>query len=1001
MKFVIDEEIVLKNSDSERTDLLNTSVYADMLVKTIESADNSKPFTIGLFGEWGSGKSSVLKTAQNHLEAKPNSQYRFVTYDAWKYAGDSFRRMFLYELQNKLGVKPTEMLKRFYDNINEDTEVKHETNTHYWLYSVLILFVVGLILVCDTEVLKYWGFGFTTIMGLITILVNLKKNSTDDLKVTVQKSRLFAPEQFEECFNEIIEGSRTNPSIPQRVWNWITKVEKQSEKLVIVIDNIDRCHNDMAYSLLTDIKNFLGCKQSDLVFIIPVDVDALKKHIINKSRANEEECNQADEFLRKFFNVSLWIKPFHSDEMFEFAENLNSKYELGLQRETLSIMAREFATNPRRLIQLCNNLIIEFESFEDIYFVRDNQPIICKMVIMREEFPDYYKKIQHDVTLLFSNQIDDHGNDRLRLFLQRTFYVSKPYEFRLSVIDKILSNSKTSGSLTPAIKEQITIPGSVEEINAFIANDETRRKDVVAYLLSEIRKAANRKLFNADMVNLYPAFLYLYSAGIIKDEECRMLGNLISSDGDWGILLPLIPDYLGMHIQFSHHMCKLENEQPQDCFIKYVSSWNDEELFTDSVRQSVFQACNEFGAEYIDGLIKPFHKAYKEDPASAFAFRYPEATVLFTNDLVSEVIEGMKTDNVRGTESPYTQFKMICSQLEPQMDDAFVVQFMEKLHTLIPEYIYQSRNTDEIFMFMEYLEDFFVANSKIRLSESSKLKTALARMTKVQRVGSVYRSYLFDNEDNKQILENFFKLFEITTSITNSSTIEESVITHFAKQDSWRDKTIAVLDNLHAKGIDVSLYKEAILAIDTYSAAHLRLISYLCSDACPEERRMDAITLRAQIAAILSKAETSEVDYSDFLVKEANCKEMFKEQLLIYLEGKPVEYLAQLDSKLQRFVVKKFEVKFDDYEQNEAILTLIASFGTKNGIHKLVNLISAKLMKGDNVMNWTGLMCKMREIDQKEFNQLSSTIENLSDPSWSDDDKSRLIEKLKEVVREK
>ena len=157
MKFVIDEEIVLKNNGGERTDLLNTSVYANMLVKTIESADNSKPFTIGLFGEWGSGKSSVLKTAQNYLEARPNSQYRFVTYDAWKYAGDSFRRMFLYELQNKLGVKPTEMLQRFYDNINEDTEVTHETNTHYWLYWALVLFIVGLILVCDKDVLKYLG----------------------------------------------------------------------------------------------------------------------------------------------------------------------------------------------------------------------------------------------------------------------------------------------------------------------------------------------------------------------------------------------------------------------------------------------------------------------------------------------------------------------------------------------------------------------------------------------------------------------------------------------------------------------------------------------------------------------------------------------------------------------------------------------------------------------------------------------------------------------------
>jgi hypothetical protein len=970
MKFIIDKEIVLNNKEGERTDLLNTSVYADMLVKTIESADKSKPFTIGLFGEWGSGKSSVLKTTQNILEAKPESKYRFVTYDAWKYAGDSFRRMFLYELQNELGVKPSEMLKRFYDNINEETEVKHKLNTHYGVYYVLLLSVIScILLICDNDVLKSWGFGFTTIMAIITILINLRKNSTDDLKVTVQKSRIFAPEQFEECFNEIIEGSRKS-SISQKIWNWITKVDKQSDELVIVIDNIDRCHNDMAYSLLTDIKNFLGCKQQHLIFVIPVDVDALKKHIINKSKSSAEEYNQADEFLRKFFNVSLWIKPFHSDEMFEFAENLNSKYELGLQRETLSIMAREYATNPRRLIQLCNNLIIEFESFKDIYFVRDNQPIICKMVIMREEFPDYYKKIQHDATLLFSERFDNIDNDRLTLFLQRTFYVSKPYEFRLSIIDRILSNSKTSGSLTSAIKEQITIPGTVEEINAFIANDETRRKDVVAYLLSEIRKAANRKLFNADMVNLYPAFLYLYTAGIIKDEECRMLGNLMSSESDWSILIPLIPDYLEMHIPFSNHMCKLGNEQPRDIFIQFVSSWNENESFSVPVRQAIFHACSEFGAECIDDLVQPFHKAFMEDSTSSFAFRYPEASSLFTSDLVNEVIEEMKSDNVNGIESPYTQFRMICSQLEPKKDNSFVLKFLEKLYSLIPEYDYQSSNANDIFVFMEYLKEFFQTNSKIRLSDNSNLKITLSKMTNTYRVGSMLRSYLYDNDGDAQIVVNFFNLFEITGEITNTPTIDESTILHLANMKEWCDKTIEVLDNLLTKGFDVSHYREAIIAAGTYSDTHFRLISYLCSDSCPAERRMDDITLRTQIANILTHMESPGVNYSDFLVKEANGKERFKEQLLVNLEEKPVEYLAQLDSKLQRFVVKKFEEKINDYEHNVAIMTLIATSGTKNGIHKLVNLISTKLIQGDNSLDWSSLMLKIREINQKEFNLL-------------------------------
>ena len=94
-------------------------------------------------------------------------------------------------------------------------------------------------------------------------------------------------------------------------------------------------------------------------------------------------------------------------------------------------------------------------------------------------------------------------------------------------------------------------------------------------------------------------------------------------------------------------------------------------------------------------------------------------------------------------------------------------------------------------------------------------------------------------------------------------------------------------------------------------------------------------------------------------------------------------------------MVNKFEEKLNDYEHNAAILTLIATFGTKNGIHKLVKLISARLIQGDNSLDWCGLMCKIREINQMELNLLSSTIENLSDSSWSDEDKAGIIETIK------
>jgi len=51
--FIVDQEIKLLDT----TDFLNTRVYSNTLQKMIQSAPVERPFTIGLFGEWGSGKS--------------------------------------------------------------------------------------------------------------------------------------------------------------------------------------------------------------------------------------------------------------------------------------------------------------------------------------------------------------------------------------------------------------------------------------------------------------------------------------------------------------------------------------------------------------------------------------------------------------------------------------------------------------------------------------------------------------------------------------------------------------------------------------------------------------------------------------------------------------------------------------------------------------------------------------------------------------------------------
>lgn len=88
-KFIIDEEKVLQKLDdgTAPSDLLNTEVYADALADCIERVPDDKSFTIGLYGDWGTGKSTIIKTLDFWLQPSllPVQSLRATSHDIQYY----------------------------------------------------------------------------------------------------------------------------------------------------------------------------------------------------------------------------------------------------------------------------------------------------------------------------------------------------------------------------------------------------------------------------------------------------------------------------------------------------------------------------------------------------------------------------------------------------------------------------------------------------------------------------------------------------------------------------------------------------------------------------------------------------------------------------------------------------------------------------------------------------------------------------------------------------
>ncbi|MBA7514200.1 hypothetical protein ES705_06225 [subsurface metagenome] len=374
MKYIPDKEINL-----EKNDLLGTYPYVDTIFKAVDNCDT--PFTIGLFGGWGSGKSSIMKTFQEKIEKEKTSSYQILTYDAWKYSHDSFRRTFLLEMKEKLGLQPTKDLENlFYKEEWKDKTFEPKLDKYWKLKFGYFLIVIAMIAVL-------WVFTYdkpdlaaiiSAIIIVNTVLIFFIREAIVIHRTTQIDPKLFAPEQFEQIFKAMIKVLTHQKNNKNR---WIEKKsqKQKTEKVIIIIDNLDRCQRETAIELMLSIKNFLeieGC-----VFILPVDDYAIKQFIESttsrKSTETDSGTVNGKEFLRKFFNTTIRIKEFTNMELYDYASKLNENFNLKFSNSVLHLTAREFANNPRRIIQFLNNLISERMWYENAEKKREHTKRCC------------------------------------------------------------------------------------------------------------------------------------------------------------------------------------------------------------------------------------------------------------------------------------------------------------------------------------------------------------------------------------------------------------------------------------------------------------------------------------------------------------------------------------------------------------------------------------------------------------------------------------------------
>jgi len=530
VKFITDEEINLNLEDS-----LQTKKYVKTLKDVIESSESK--YTIGLFGEWGTGKSSIVKTVQEELEEEKPNDIKFIVYDAWKYSGDSFRRMFIRTLSEKLGFNLKNEIDNFYyDKVEEVEKKKFDNKTLYTnigIFTVIsIVIFIGLTVLFKDATTSTKDIGLITIIPLVISSIAIFLNNTYKTeKKTIQYNKFFAPEQFENLTDNLLSKCiKDYPKIDKMIdfFNGKSSHVKNLEKIVIVIDNIDRCDGETAYQLLTNIKNFLANKEG-IIFLIPIDDSALKRHL---SIENGNKSKEADEFLRKFFNVSLKIKYFQPTDLFQFTNYLNQKHKLGLNPNTIDIISKEYATNPRRIIQMLNNLTTELNLIKNKMtndFIKENESLISVLLIIREEWIDLYKKIVIEPHILKEMKSDSKLGDEEKKFFQKAKTIIE--KSSILSIERIVLNIDNNSLLPQKIIDYLE-EEDYSSIKISIEQKEVTFNNICEYTIEELNKEITRKTYETSVMSRFLNILNLNEIQALNEPNLVKIKNIIDSNLD-------------------------------------------------------------------------------------------------------------------------------------------------------------------------------------------------------------------------------------------------------------------------------------------------------------------------------------------------------------------------------------------------------------------------------------------------------------------------------------
>ncbi|MBD1936526.1 P-loop NTPase fold protein [Microcoleus sp. FACHB-68] len=330
--------------------------------EAIDKAEGA--FTIGIFGSWGSGKTTLMRCIEKKFaELSEHNKYKTIWFNPWKYEGKE-------AVWNAL-------IKTILIEIEEELRLKH-----------------GCIEL--REKLNLYGNAAFTQLPSALLNVLLEKNlgiklgelKTEELEALylIDKQHYNLVNRFEIDFKKLVD-----------------KYVDLDGKLIIFIDDLDRCLPENALNVLEAIKLYLDYEKC--VFFIGVDKKIIEQGVRKRYLASLKITGK--EYIEKMIQLDFYLPDKSPEELKNLLKaRISNKWRD--DQEMWDMVLEGTSYNIRKAKRFLHSFNLIERIAKPIGVREELYPRLARVLLIQMNYPDFFVEFKREFNRKDSRIIDNN-----------------------------------------------------------------------------------------------------------------------------------------------------------------------------------------------------------------------------------------------------------------------------------------------------------------------------------------------------------------------------------------------------------------------------------------------------------------------------------------------------------------------------------------------------------------------------------------------------------------